>query len=176
MDLLDLSHHFWKSEVLLVNIGAGVLDLWLDMSSGPKWPKFSSYAQDPKVKSFFEILKFYWIHPMILEKMGSCLWKLEPEFLTNGLISPLPKALGPNCPKLVFMPQTPNARVLGSDLFWDFLMSSFIKFCFKQALIFKFWVIFDKVMSVYSQKIAKSPSKILFWCHFRYVSSLLSLI
>ena len=128
MNLLDLSHHFWKSEVLFVNIGAGVLDLWLDMSSGPKWPKFSSYAQDPKVKSFFEILKFYWIYPMILEKMGSCLWKLELEFLTNGLISPLPKALGPNCPKLVVTPQTPNVRVLGSTCF---LMSSSIKFCFK---------------------------------------------
>ena len=42
---------------------------------------------------------------MILEKMRSCLRKLEPGFLTNGLISPLPKALGPNCPKLVFRPQ-----------------------------------------------------------------------
>ena len=51
-------------------------------------------------------------------------------------------------------------------------MSSSIKFCMKAALIFKFWVIFDKVMSVYSQKIAKNPlfgEKSSFWCHFRYV-------
>ena len=37
----------------------------------------------------------------------------------------------------------------------------------KQALIFKFWVIFDKVMSVYSQKIAKNPSKIFFLVPFQ---------
>ena len=30
------------SEVLFVNIGARVLYLWLDMSSGPKLPKYSS--------------------------------------------------------------------------------------------------------------------------------------
>ena len=29
----------------------------------------------------------------------------------------------------------------------------------KQAFIFKFWVIFDKVMSVYFQEIAKKPIK-----------------
>ena len=35
---------------------------------------------------------------------------------TNGcLISLLPKALGPNCPKLVFRPQTPNFRALESE-------------------------------------------------------------
>ena len=106
----------------------------------------------PKVKTFFEILWFYWIHPMILEKMRSCLWKLEPGFLTNGLISLLSKALGP------------NVRVLGSV---NFFMSSSIKFCFKKALIFKFWVTFDKVMSVYSQKIAKKPSKIFFLVPFQ---------
>ena len=37
LDLLDLSHHSRNNEVLFVNIGARVLDLWLDMSSGPKW-------------------------------------------------------------------------------------------------------------------------------------------
>ena len=30
-----------KNEALFVNIGARVLYLWLDMFSGPKWPKFS---------------------------------------------------------------------------------------------------------------------------------------
>ena len=35
------------------------------------------------------ILWFYWINLMIIEKMRSSLWKLEPGFLTNGLISPL---------------------------------------------------------------------------------------
>ena len=51
---------------------------------------------------------------MILEKMRSCLYKLEPGFLTNALISPLPKALGQNCPKLVFRLKTPNVRALES--------------------------------------------------------------
>ena len=36
-------------------------------------------------------------------------------FSTTGLISALPKALDPNCPKLVFRYQTPNVRVLGSE-------------------------------------------------------------
>ena len=54
---------------------------------------------------------------MVLEKMRSCLWQLEPGFWTNGLISPLPKALGPNCPKLVFRPQTQNVRTSGSVFF-----------------------------------------------------------
>ena len=38
----------------------------------------------------------------------------------------------------------------------------------KQALILKFWVIFDKIMRVYSQKIAKkNPSKIFFLVSFQ---------
>ena len=41
MILLDLSYLSLKNEVLFVKIGAMVLDLWLDMFSGPKWPKFS---------------------------------------------------------------------------------------------------------------------------------------
>ena len=54
---------------------------------------------------------------MILEKIRSCLGKLELRFLTTGLISPLPKAFGPNCSKLFIRPQTPNVRVLGSEFF-----------------------------------------------------------
>ena len=59
-------------------------------------------------------------------------------------------------------------------------MASSIKFCMKEALIFKFLVIFDKVMSVYFQKIAKNPlfgEKSYFWCHCRYVPKIsLSLV
>ena len=43
----------------------------------------------------------------------------------------------------------------------NFFMSSFIKCCMKQALIFKFYVIFDKVMNVFSQKMVKRSIKIL---------------
>ena len=41
MILLNSFHDFWENEVLFVKIGARVLDLWLDLSSGPKWPKYS---------------------------------------------------------------------------------------------------------------------------------------
>ena len=37
--LLHSSDDSGKNEVLFVKIGARVLDLWLDTSSGPKWPK-----------------------------------------------------------------------------------------------------------------------------------------
>ena len=62
----------------------------------------------------------------------------------------------PNCPKLIFRPQNPNVRALGSE---KFFMSSSIKLCIKQALFFKFWVISDKVMSVSSKKNVKKPFK-----------------
>ena len=43
----------------------------------------------------------------------------------------------------------------------------------KQALILKFWVIFGKVMNVYSLKIAKKThQKSSFWCHSRYFNQL----
>ena len=49
---------------------------------------------------------------MIFEKMASCLGKLELGFLTNGLISPLPNALAPNCSKLVFSPRPKMSCVI----------------------------------------------------------------
>ena len=67
----------------------------------------------------------------------------------NALISPLPKTLDPNCPKLVFRPQTQNFRSLWSG---NFFVSSSIKFGIK---IFSNWII----MSVHSHRIAKNPFK-----------------
>ena len=139
-----------------MKIRARFLILWLDMYSDPKWPKCSFWVPEPKVKIFFGISWFYSIYLIILEQMRSCLLKLELGILTTGLISPLPKALGPICPKLVFRFQTPNVNVLGSQ---NFFMSSSIKFYIKWALIFKFWVNYDKVISVYFQKIAKTNFK-----------------
>ena len=89
---------------------------------------------------------------MILEEMRSCLEKLEPGFRTYNLI----RLLSPSCPKLVFRTQTPDVTALGSKLF--FMLSS-IKFCMKRAPIVKFWIIFDKVTSVYSQKIGNKTIK-----------------
>ena len=61
MILLDSCHYSSGNEVLFMKIVAIVLDIWLDT-----FPV-------PKVKKFFEISLFYWIHVMILEKMRSCL-------------------------------------------------------------------------------------------------------
>ena len=62
-----------------------------------------------------------------------------------------------NFPKLLFSSQTPNVTASGSKAFF---MSSSIKFCMKQVLIFHGWVIFHNVMSVvYSQKIAKNKKQ-----------------
>ena len=47
MILLDSYHNSWKDEVLFVKVLAIILEIWLDMSFGPKWPKFSFYAPDP---------------------------------------------------------------------------------------------------------------------------------
>ena len=91
--------------------------------------------------------------------MRSCLLKLEPGFQT-GLIH----LLAPSCPKLVFRPQTPNVTALVSK---SFFLSNSIKFCMKQALIFKFCVIFDKVMSFVPRKLQKTHQKSSFWCHSR---------
>ena len=53
--LSESFYNFGEKEVLSVKIGAKVVDLWLDMFFGPKWPKCSFYAPDPKIKKFFEI-------------------------------------------------------------------------------------------------------------------------
>ena len=87
---------------------------------------------------------------MILRKMSSCLWKLEPGFQTYGIVCLLAQV------SQVFRPQTPGVTALGSK---SFSMSSSIIFSMKQAFIFKFWVIFDKFMSVYSLKNCKKPIK-----------------
>ena len=41
MILLDLSYDSVENEVLFVKIGARVPDLWLDVSFGSNWPKYS---------------------------------------------------------------------------------------------------------------------------------------
>ena len=101
MILLNSSQDSWENEVLFVKIEARVLDLWLDTSSGAKWPKCSFLTPGPKVNNFFEVSKFYWIHLMIFEKMRPCLWKLEPGFWTYGWID----LLGPSDSNILSRPQ-----------------------------------------------------------------------
>ena len=110
--------------------GARVLDFMAWCFLGWSSPNVVLRSQT-QVMEFFEILWFYWIHFMILGKMRYCLWKLELGFLTYGLISPLPNALGPNKCKLVFKPLNANVTALRSNFFF---MSSYIKFCMNKAL------------------------------------------
>ena len=57
---------------------------------------------------------------MILEKIRSCLWKLELGFWTYGWIRPL----GPSGPNLVSRPQTPTSKNVFeiSWFYWIYLM------------------------------------------------------
>ena len=55
MILLDLSHDSWENDGLFVKIAAMVLNIWLDTSSVPKWPRCSCRFPDLKVKKYFEI-------------------------------------------------------------------------------------------------------------------------
>ena len=48
-------HHSTENEVLFVKIEARVLELWLDTSSSPNWPKCSFKGPGLKVNKFFEI-------------------------------------------------------------------------------------------------------------------------
>ena len=81
--------------------------------------------------------------------MSSSLVKIGNRVLDLWLMS----LLGPNCQKLISRPLTPNVTVFRSK---KFFMLSTKKF-------FKIWMIFGKVMSVYSQEIAKKPTKNTFY-------------
>ena len=72
----------------------------------PNGPNVVSKSPGRKVKIFFQISLFYWIHLMILEKMTSCLWKLEPGFWIYGWI----RLLGASGPNVVSRTQVPRSR------------------------------------------------------------------
>ena len=82
---------------------------------GPSGPNLVSRCQALRSRHFFEILWFYWIYLMILEKMRSFLSILEPQFPTYGWIC-LP---GPSGPNLVSRPQAPRSRYFFR--FYDFI-------------------------------------------------------
>ena len=156
-----LGSYLWKLE----------LGLWtydLIRLLGPSVPNVVYRPQAARTRSFLEFHDFIGLI-LILERIRSCLWKLELRFWTYDLLC----LLGPSCPKLVFTPQTPNVTALESR---NIFMSSFIKVCMKQAISFKFWVIFDKVMSSYSQKIANKPTNTFFLVSFQIGKFSLSLV
>ena len=106
--LLDSSHDSWENDGLFLKVSAMVLDIWLDTSSGRKWPRCSFRVPDSKFKIFFEISWLYWIYLMILEKMMACLWKLQLWFWTYDLIH----LLGTSGPNVVSRYQTPRSKKL----------------------------------------------------------------
>ena len=53
---------------------------------GPIGPNVVSRSQTPRSIFLFEISWFYCVHFMLLEKMRSCLWKLEPGFWTYAVV------------------------------------------------------------------------------------------
>ena len=67
----------WKIEVLFVKIGVRVLDLWLDTSSWPKWPKCSFYAPEPQDQEFF------WDFIIVLDSSRDS-WENEVLFVKIG--------------------------------------------------------------------------------------------
>ena len=161
----EISWFQWKQLMILDKMRSCMWKLILGFRSyclicllGPSGPNVVSRSQTPKSKSFLRRYDFNGLILWFWKKWGPFLWKLELWFWTYSLICVLTKAFGPNCPKLVLRPQILNLKALRSK---NFFMSSFIKFCMKQALIFKFYVTFDKVMSVFSQKMVKKPIKIL---------------
>ena len=88
---------------------------------------------------------------------GFASW-LKLGFSSNGLISPLQKALGSNCPSFP-APLTSHVRALRSENF--------------------FHVKPPKILGLFGQsyeclfpEIVKNPSKSSFWCHFRFFLTL----
>ena len=152
-----------------MNIGARVLDIWLDKVLWARLAQMQFLEPRPQSQEIFWDFMILLDFPDHSWENEVCLWKLEPGFWTYGLITPLPKALGPNCPKLVFRPQTTNVRVLGSEIFF---ISSSIKFAWNKLLfsncgsfLTKLWVFICRKLQ--KEKIAKIPFKNM--CHFRCV-------
>ena len=87
----------------------------------PSGPNVVSRPQALRSRIFW---RFYWIHLMILEKMRSCLWKLEPGFWTYGWYVFWVQVVGLN---VVSRPQTLRSRYFLR--FCDFIgfISRFLK-------------------------------------------------
>ena len=103
---------------MYVKIDGRIQELWLDTSFGPKWPKYSFQAPDPKLTNIFEISWFHWKQLMILDKIRSCMWKLMVGFRSYGLI----RLLGSSGQNVVSRPRSQS-----QGIFWDImiLMDSF---------------------------------------------------
>ena len=101
--------------------------------------------------------------------MRSSFWKLRLGFSTNGLISPLSKALSLNSPKLVFQPQTPNV----SFGVWK---KFYVKLHKILHQISSYFQIFGHFWRSYESLIPKNPSKVFFLVPFQMCNLPLTLV
>ena len=96
----------------------------------------------------------------------SCFWKLKLRFSSNGLISPLQRTLGPNCPKLVFRPQTLNVRALWAGV-WNFyhvkLYNTVHKISPCLQILGHFWQSYECLFPEKCKKPFKNLQKSIFW-------------
>ena len=111
--LLDSSHDSWENEVLFLKIGAMALDLWLDMSSGPKCSKCGFLGPDPKSRYFLRFHDFIGFIWWFLKKWGPLCknWSQDPG-LTAACI------FWAHVTQIKFVEPRPQ----GQDIFWDFMI------------------------------------------------------
>ena len=107
---------------------------------------------------------------MIFEKVRSCFWKLKLGFLTNGLISPLPKALSSNYPKLVFIPRSQMSRLWDLKVFSCQAPQNFAsnKLLFSNfgSFLTKLWMFIPRKL----QKALQKSKKLKKWAHSEILS------
>ena len=111
--LLDSSYDSWKNEVLFVNIGARVLELWLDTSPGPKSTKLVPRPQAPKSINFLRFYNFNGFSSWFLRK-----WGLACENWSQGSGLAAGYVLWAQVAHMWFLglrPQDPS-------IFWDFMI------------------------------------------------------
>ena len=105
--------YFVKIFIFMISTWCIYYAVHLVLQLGKSFDRFEVFcsllAPGCKVKTFFQISWFYWIHLMIPEKMKPCLLKLEPGFWIYGW-----KHLsGPICGQNVgSRPQAPSLRHL----------------------------------------------------------------
>ena len=129
---------------------------------GPIGPNVVSRPQAQRSRNFFRDFMGLLVCLMILEKMRSCLRKLEPRFWTYSLITPLPKALGLNCPNLDCPFQAPDHKHQSLGI-WKFFISRSINFAPNMHLFSNFGPFLTKLWVFILRKLQKYPSRI-FWC------------
>ena len=110
-----------------------LLDLWFGKCFSPSWPKAGSWSAYSLVEVYFKIWGINWIHLLILDKMRSCLGKLELGFWTGRLL--IVKSFGPDWSKILIPTAERGAHY---DFYFDFCPVIHFGYIVKQELKKKF--------------------------------------